>query len=1117
MRKILFWAIPLCMSFLICVSYLPIIVGSIAQVVLRFQGWDVKYSNIVWKDQSLILTDIDAKHATTFIHVPILEIDIFHHHIRLTRPYIQISEIPVGFPVVSFSLQKGESIVAKITMDEGWVDVEKNERLVVKCHHFPMSYLNLEGVIDGTFEIKEEVANWEATYGSMRCLGYGLSKENFEAEIRYDEATVSFKCNDADWEIRFNDVQADFASTLLKIAEKFDFPSWKMEEGKMSGAVSSLSGNLKILNLQTTNLHLRKEHTRFVCEQFKIVENVYSFVGGSFFVDDEPIGTDWQGSGEVSKEGTISGKLGPFQMSADFIGTLDQISGIMNWCGPFCGEGKLNCERNQDGWNFVFQVGKGEVIEELQLHGELREEDFSLYDVKGILNLGKKVAFYCPILEKNGRFDVRFVHPLFDLVRLNGSCHSGKIVFDQFSHFLGSKLIHGSANLSEKEIDFECRIPWKLLTFFIEVPEIYKENDEIACKIAYHPENAKIHLQSSILYEENEIPIDLELLKVGSEIQFASNIWGGHVTGSCFIDPEGLFITDGKVDCQKAIQCDFSGKVTTFEQGELNLSHLEVELGIFKKELQGRLKGEGILHWKGALEADFDLSGERFQFHAMQFINSGSLHIFCSSSMGIVIQGLNLAYEDANCKIGLLQYKFCDDQPVFSLTETQFHMPTDLLARCGFENFAAMHGTADFSFSSDLSKVFISMKEAILPYEDEQFLIRNLHAVINQNEWSANFDLDHHSRLIPIDVTATCIANILPAVIQRSGDELGSMSRQSQNRFLNHERYKGRLTIENGLKLDWVYKDRFSVQSIEGKCSGVEASFHLDGETLVGSAQVDGNEIRYMLPEKIAKVFDELKIGSGYELMGRLNFQKGLGFKGILSGKQIELFGFELKNLLSQIEWDKDHLLIQDLKISDFAGVLKVEKVLAEGKENDPWTLSIPHIVITELRPSLLQDVGGPPGKLSPLVVREIKINDFFGFVDDSKSYTAKGELFFINSYKRENSILELPSDILSRIVGLDVELLTPVCGTLKYELQDGFFHFTELTNSYSENKRSEFFLVFDEDSPKMDLDWNLNIFIQTKQFVLFKFTERFLISVTGKLDAPKFQLQRKKHFLGVL
>ena len=382
------------------------------------------------------------------------------------------------------------------------------------------------------------------------------------------------------------------------------------------------------------------------------------------------------------------------------------------------------------------------------------------------------------------------------------------------------------------------------------------------------------------------------------------------------------------------------------------------------------------------------------------------------------------------------------------------------------------------------------MKEAILPIDDKKYCIRNLHVDVDYKDYKINFGLEHNTRIIPIDIAF----HLDPLV-------------------------KGRLTIENGLKVDWTYQNQLIVQSIEGMCAGIETSFHLDGDSLIGSARLNGNELRTLLPDKIAQVFHELKIGEGYELMGRLSFppKGGIAFQGILSGKQIELFGFELKNILAQIEWDTEHLAINNLKISDFAGVAKVEKILSQGIGDEPWTISIPHIVITELRPSLLQDIGGPPGKLNPLVVREIRIDDFQGLVDDSKTYTAKGELYFINSYKRESSILELPSDLLSRIVGLDLDLLIPVCGTLKYELHDGFFHFTELLSSYSENKRSEFFLVFNEDSPKMDLDWNMNIFIQTKQFVLFKFTEAFIISVSGKLDAPKFQLQRKKRFLGVL
>jgi hypothetical protein len=51
---------------------------------------------------------------------------------------------------------------------------------------------------------------------------------------------------------------------------------------------------------------------------------------------------------------------------------------------------------------------------------------------------------------------------------------------------------------------------------------------------------------------------------------------------------------------------------------------------------------------------------------------------------------------------------------------------------------------------------------------------------------------------------------------------------------------------------------------------------------------------------------------------------------------------------------------------------------------------------------------------------------------------------------------------------------------------------------------------------PTMDLDGNLKILVRMKQFVLFKFTESFLISIDGTLDDPKFHLQKKKRFWGI-
>ncbi|HEY4255027.1 MAG TPA: hypothetical protein VGM34_01605, partial [Chlamydiales bacterium] len=151
---------------------------------------------------------------------------------------------------------------------------------------------------------------------------------------------------------------------------------------------------------------------------------------------------------------------------------------------------------------------------------------------------------------------------------------------------------------------------------------------------------------------------------------------------------------------------------------------------------------------------------------------------------------------------------------------------------------------------------------------------------------------------------------------------------------------------------------------------------------------------------------------------------------------------------------------------------------------------------------------------LTPLVVRELTVQNLKGLLDELSTYTATGHVSFINSFKREKTVFDLPSDVLGRIIGLDLELLIPVTGEFSFQLKEGAFQLHSLKDAYSEANRSEFFLVAPSDLPHMDLDGNLNIQIQMKQFVLFKFTEAFVISLKGTLKHPNFSLQKKNKLL---
>ncbi len=983
-----------------------------------------------------------------------------------------------------------------------------------------------------------------------RGFFHGLQGHWIESELCSDEASIFVECREKKegyvWDVKAESLHADMMGWLQDLSSLFGYSSLEgsIQEGIVNGFMQFYLDKTGHFHLNTLdgsleNIRWSRDCSWAVCKEARIQNRGYFFRGGSFFWKDQISGTNWQGEGDLSTEiGLISGQIGECFVSSHLQGSFDAFSAFVKSEGAFNGE--LMIQTKWEGPEFHFHVNQGNGtlfsflrIEDFQMQGEVGKRGFSCFDIRGSLGLeenkGKKVSFHSPIFQQEGPFDFRFEHPLFDLARIVGSSQGKTFSIDaRRSHIFGQKIQQIEGVFSEEGLNqfrMHCVMPWKFFSFFFDIPPFFTsigKEDCLTCQCSYEKEKGmRLELLSQFSFLEK--PFDLHMHIVHREGVWhlePSRILDGLVEGSFQWGKEGIHITQGKGTWKEGVEVAFSGRIASLDQWDLKLSSLRADLHslpLFDDwKIEGILEGKGILHWEGGLESDFDLiaSGLTICDHPLE--NEGSLHVYYSSKKGVYVRGLNLSMTDpdalvslAKWKSGLFQYDLTQD--LFSFMQLQFYLPADfsfspsldskigLLSQAiGYKKGGAsfplkisngLQGIADLAFSSDFSNVSLSMKEAEISLEDSKYHIQNLHFDMDKKDCKMNFNLDHQSRFIPIDLA-----------------------------FRLDPFPSGQLTIENGLKVDWSYRDRLILQTIEGRCSGIDASFHLEGDSLIGSARLNCNELKELLPQKIARVFHELKIGNGYELMGRVFLSdQGLGFRGILRGKQIELFNFELKNILARIEWDANHLLISDLKVSDFAGVLKVDQILAQGVGEAPWTLSIPHISITELRPSLLQDVGGPPGKLSPLVVRELRLENFQGLVEDGKTYTAQGELYFINSYKREKSILEIPSDLLSRIVGLDLDLLIPVCGTLRYELHDGFFHFTELEGSFSENKRSEFFLVFNKDSPKMDLDWNLSILIQMKQFVLFKFTEAFIISVKGKLDEPKFQLQRKKRFLGVL
>jgi hypothetical protein len=340
--------------------------------------------------------------------------------------------------------------------------------------------------------------------------------------------------------------------------------------------------------------------------------------------------------------------------------------------------------------------------------------------------------------------------------------------------------------------------------------------------------------------------------------------------------------------------------------------------------------------------------------------------------------------------------------------------------------------------------------------------------------------------------------------------------------FFDNEKNK----LFSPLTLSWFWnkKNGFCINDIKGEFCGIDASFCVDEKSknkketvaLLGCIKIDMSKASKLLPLKMYDICKAINFGDGYKIVGSLLFDNNdlswKSFKGSMYGKQFKIGGYQVKTLIADIDLDENNLLIKDFKVSDNAGILSIDKIKISDLQKDK-IISIPSIQLREFRPSLLSKDEKNQTDIKPLLIKELDVLKINGSLNDKKSIKGKGHLSFINSFKRGRTIFDVPADMLSRIFGVDLEIMIPVTGFINYQIKDGKIIFTKLQDAYSESKRSKFFLL-DKDMAYIDFDGNIHCNIKMKHYVLFKFTEPFVIQISGKIPKPKVNLQRKRGFL---
>ncbi len=307
-----------------------------------------------------------------------------------------------------------------------------------------------------------------------------------------------------------------------------------------------------------------------------------------------------------------------------------------------------------------------------------------------------------------------------------------------------------------------------------------------------------------------------------------------------------------------------------------------------------------------------------------------------------------------------------------------------------------------------------------------------------------------------------------------------------------------------GLKL--LFKEK-ACESIQGNLYGLNVDLVKNAEGgLWGSVQIDFGKLSPLLSKPWQEKLQRLKLGGGFELEGNWS---GLGqFQGVLRGQAIDLFGYRLDRLETELEFSAERGLAHQLLLQDEAGVLQIKRLqFYKEPSAGRWRFEAPYVQVEHFRPSVLRSCQASQKPLKPLVIKNLSLLDFSGYVDEPATYSGRGAFHFTNAFKKEFNLFEASLDLVKDL-GLDPGLFTPIYGEIEYRIKEGKCVLTDLKNAYSEGKRSQFYLAGGEDSSYFDLTGNkLHVNIRMRQDVLLNITEPFILSVRGTLEKPRYSL----------
>lgn len=297
--------------------------------------------------------------------------------------------------------------------------------------------------------------------------------------------------------------------------------------------------------------------------------------------------------------------------------------------------------------------------------------------------------------------------------------------------------------------------------------------------------------------------------------------------------------------------------------------------------------------------------------------------------------------------------------------------------------------------------------------------------------------------------------------------------------------------------------------------------FSPDFMQLTGRVNVDLRRASGLFDDQMVSKIANWELGEGYSLFGNWSIVKGnsksladsLFFQGELAGHNFELLGYRFEQLTAQAAYSPEATRVQNMTIVDKCGSMRIGQVDLFNQGDGIWQVVIPSIAIADLKPRLLNSNSSSFKRTAKsLVIRNLEVQDISGILGDRNSFTGRGQLSFANPPKKnpQPGIFAIPAELLTRI-GLDLAVLTPVRGTVIFDIRDGKASLKRFKDMYSKGKLSKFYLPNGHQS-YVDFDGNLNVQVRMKQYnLIFKLAELFTVTVQGTLTKPTYALQKQQ------